>query len=136
MALHWTCDIARAEVMLVTPGGSLPVAMPGSHPGMRRTSSHPAYNTPRYHAPSSPRIDLLPADSASSNPQDMTGLLHRTSAYLLIATLKHATAGLQYCNLLCELNEGVVFSHKCCPPFLSFLPILGQCAVLFHIAQT
>ena len=52
-------------------GGSLPVNVP--HPqSMRRASSY-NYNTPRYHGPSSPKIDLLPADSRASDSQDMQG---------------------------------------------------------------
>lgn len=39
---------------------------------MRRSTSH-NYNTPRYHGPGSPKIDLLPADSRASDSQDMPG---------------------------------------------------------------
>ena len=39
---------------------------------MRRSTSY-NYNTPRYHGPSSPKIDLLPADSKASDSQDMQG---------------------------------------------------------------
>lgn len=55
----------------VCVGGSLPVNVP--HPqSMRRTTSH-NYSTPRYYGPSSPKIDLLPADSKASDSQDMPG---------------------------------------------------------------
>ena len=53
-------------------GGSLPVNVPHSQ-SMRRASSYNNYNTPRYHGPSSPKIDLLPADSRASDSQDMQG---------------------------------------------------------------
>ncbi|KAL3130372.1 hypothetical protein ABBQ38_008198 [Trebouxia sp. C0009 RCD-2024] len=52
-------------------GGSLPVNVPYSQ-SMRRSTSH-NYSTPRYHGPSSPKIDLLPADSKASDSQDMPG---------------------------------------------------------------
>ena len=49
----------------------MPVNVPYSQ-SMRRSTSH-NYNTPRYHGPSSPKIDLLPADSRASDSQDMQG---------------------------------------------------------------
>lgn len=56
---------------LVCVGGSMPVNVPYSQ-SMRRSASH-NYNTPRYLGPSSPKIDLLPADSKASDSQDMQG---------------------------------------------------------------
>lgn len=49
----------------------MPVNVPFPQ-SMRRSTSH-NYNTPRYHGPSSPKIDLLPADSRASDSQDMQG---------------------------------------------------------------
>ncbi|DBA74020.1 TPA: hypothetical protein ACH3X1_010841 [Trebouxia sp. C0004] len=71
MCLTHKKEQGQNQELVRAQGGSLPVNVP--HPqSMRRASSY-NYNTPRYHGPSSPKIDLLPADSKASDSQDMQG---------------------------------------------------------------
>ncbi|KAL0020272.1 hypothetical protein WJX79_008274 [Trebouxia sp. C0005] len=71
MCLTHKMEQGQNQELVRAQGGSLPVNVPHSQ-SMRRASSY-NYNTPRYHGPSSPKIDLLPADSRASDSQDMQG---------------------------------------------------------------